>query len=139
MTIGALAAHCCPTESEFIFEGELLDRRRTLDCYNIKNNDAVVAIPVNRSDTVANHWMRVTRDSDSFMESIQFAIHHESHTNFLRLKDLRAQKLEFRPRAFRKMMVSRVQGCPPDQKRRLTTIVGCTPPEVPCTPLPVCW
>jgi hypothetical protein len=138
MTIASLASHCSRRDYHFIFNGELLDGSRTLDFYSITNHDAIVAVPANGPRATADHWMRATRDSDAFMETIQFATNRTSRADFLRLKDLRANRLECRPRAFRKMMANSAQATAPDVNQFATVVDG-PPSELPCGPLPVCW
>jgi hypothetical protein len=136
-TVCSLSKQCClPGESDFIFNGELLEGRHTLGFYGIQNDDALVAVPVNGPPLAASHWMRATRDYDGFLEAIHFSMNDESRLAFLRLKDLRAKRLECRPRAFRKFGAWHTDA---SDARKGQTIVAETPSVLPCSPLPVCW
>jgi hypothetical protein len=133
--IEALAEQYSISKANWVFNGQVLDPKSTLGLHGIQNNDAVVLVPVNGA---ADRWMRVTREADAFSDTVQFAIGKESRMDFLRIKDLRASRLECRPRAFRKFTANQSQTDTPDVIR-YATIIGETPSELSCNPLPVCW
>jgi hypothetical protein len=133
-TIQALMAQYSMLDRNCVFNAQILDPQGTLEFYGIKNNDAIVFVPVN----VENQWMRLTREVDAFSDTIHFAISKDSRADFLRLKDLHAIQLESRPRALRKFMANCIQANTRDVIR-FATIIGEIPSELSCDPLPVCW
>jgi hypothetical protein len=126
------------SNTNWVFNGQVLDPKETLGLYGIKNNDAIVLVPMNGAASAADRWMRVTREADAFSDTVQFAIGKESHADFLRLKDLRMNRLECRPRAFRKLIANHLQTDTPEVIR-YTTIIGETISDLSCNPLPICW
>ena len=65
-----------PSEKKrnFIYNGEVVDETKTLQNYNFKDGDAIVATPFEdfrsfSSDTIS--WLSITRDSFHFNERIQ--------------------------------------------------------------------
>jgi hypothetical protein len=138
MTIGDLARKCHISGTRLIFNGEFLNPDFTLEFYNLQNNDAIVAIPPAEQDGTIAHWMRVTRDSESFMESIQFAMTKESKMGFLRLRDLKAARIEFRPRVFRRLLTNQ-KPIETGHSLLFPTVIEDAPTEISSSPLPVCW
>jgi hypothetical protein len=138
MTIRNLATQCHISETGLIFNGEFLDPKLTLEFYNLQNNDAIVAIPPNERQGTIDHWKRVTRDSENFMESVQFAVRKESRVGFLRLRDLRAAKMECRPRAFRRFLANQ-KPLENGHPLEFPTVIAEAPTEIPSSPLPVSW
>jgi hypothetical protein len=138
MTIGSLASHSRLGEGGLIFNGEILDPQQTVESYNLHNDDAIVAIPANAPEGTIMRWIHTTRDSEDFMESVQFAVGKNSRDGFLRLRDLRAARLESRPRAFRKFLARHktVEERPP---QCFPTVLSDPPSEPSALPLPKCW
>jgi hypothetical protein len=137
-TIEALAAQCSLSNPQCIFNGQILDPNSTFKQSGIKDNDSIVFVSGNGARDAADRWMRMTREGDMFSDTVQFAIRKESRADFLRLKDLRVNRLECRPRAFRKFMANHMDADTPEVIR-FATFIGEAPSELSCNPLPVCW
>jgi hypothetical protein len=124
---------------DFIFNGQLLEDNCTLDFYNIQPNDSIVALPSNPGTGQVERWMRITRDADAFSDCVRSLVSKKSRSESLRLHDLRAMRIESRPRVYRRLceaernapMLSSGKTCP--------TVVPGREKEVSTAPLPMCW
>jgi hypothetical protein len=137
-TIESIAETLHGTNVWFVYNGELLNPKCTLEFYGIKTNDALVAVRSNEHNDMNHHWMRMTRDSETFLNSLRFCANQESRDNARRLHDLRTMRLETRPKAYRRHISKWAQIDAPHISA-VPTILGEPAVEVACDPLPQCW
>jgi hypothetical protein len=90
----------------FIYRGQLLDENQTFAFYGMKSKDSMVALPANRSEVMTERWATITRDSETFYDMIQSLMEAPSRSETLRIQDLRAMRLESRPRQYRRFLTS---------------------------------
>jgi hypothetical protein len=88
------------TEMRWVFNGTELNETLTFEFYGIREWDPIIAIPIDRGDSVAitNRWISLTRDSDVVLESIRAASDPKTCGEVARLRDLRLSRGEARPK-----------------------------------------
>lgn len=128
------------TKRRFICNGMELNGERTFASYGIRTGDAIVAIPDEnkaKSLTIAQ-WLSVTSDSERFNEHVSLLLNPNTYAEVVRLRDLRATRMESRMRSFRSTCVPPP---PTDQCEVLKDVlVDYTPSLAPqISPMPVCW
>jgi hypothetical protein len=91
----------------FIYNGEVLDGQKSLSSFGIKNEDTIIAIPEPGAHGVlpsrADHWLNVTRTSDSFGEFVQPLMTPATRGESLRMRDTRMMRLEANPGKYRRL------------------------------------
>jgi hypothetical protein len=136
--ISTLSTFIPMLEVEFVCNGELLSPERPVGFYNLLERDTIVGVLKNPGSYSANHWMAITRDSDTFTESIRAHSELDLKPEFRRLSDLRNTRIEANPRKFlrkcRRFVPLAVSA------RASTTLVIPERPDIASTePLPICW
>jgi hypothetical protein len=139
--IGSLKSFLPNSDAEFVFKGQLLNERNTIDFYNLKSNDSIVAIPGKADRFITEHWITVTKDSDTFSDSVKMIVNRESRDEYLRLRDLRAMRAEMRPRTFRRIGHQKVgiRARVATESQIVATVVCPESSNLSENPLPVCW
>jgi hypothetical protein len=115
----------------FIFNGIELQEDMTFESYGIRDGDSIVALPMDGPDALytAAQWLNLTRDADSFNESLQWFLNPTTSAEGARLRDLQLMRLEMRPTSFIRLCA------PADEKGRVctpATVLG-LPPKSPST------
>jgi hypothetical protein len=133
--------HALPNpDYALIFNGTLLSDEHTLGFYRLQSNDSLVAIPRSSAPDTASRWMTLTRDMDSFADSIDIVLNPDLRRESMRLRDSIARRAELRPRFHRRM---ERQGTTTDSPWPADTGMPTTIPEQPVeiasAALPVCW
>jgi hypothetical protein len=126
-------------KAELIFNGQILNDAHTIAFYNIQQNASLVAIPTQAQPNDAAKWMKLTLDSDMFDDSIRSLLNHSSRKETLRLQDLRALKLESRPRSFRRMCCDWKHYDFHSRTDPMRTVIPSISNEPSEGALPVCW
>jgi hypothetical protein len=126
-------------DSSLIFNGQLLDDDFTIEFYGVQSNDAIVAIPSKPERKETMRWMKITRDSDVFDETVRSLASRTSRPESFRLHDLRAFRLESRPRAFRKLCRDWQESGSPAKVEKIPTQMPVGSSTIPEEPLPICW
>jgi hypothetical protein len=89
---------------KFIFNGYELLEAMTFESYGIRDGDSIIAVPMGQSDSIycMNRWFSLTRDCDSFNESMRCMFSPKTAGENARLRDLRLFKVEGKSRTFLK-------------------------------------
>jgi hypothetical protein len=125
---------------DLIFNGQLLDDNCTLDFYNIQPNDSIVALPSSPAASAqVERWMRITRDADAFSDCVRSLINEKSRSEVLRLQDLRAMRLESRPRVYRRICAAECNTSTMSTGTVHPTVIPRKENEASNKPLPVYW
>jgi hypothetical protein len=100
--IHALQALWHTNPKRFIFNGIELREDRSFEFYGIRDGDSIVALPLENRASVyaANPWLNLTRDADTFNESIRWMVDPATAAESARLRDLQLMRIERRPIAF---------------------------------------
>jgi hypothetical protein len=123
----------------FIFNGIELREDMTFESYGIRDGDSIVAIPLDNRDSVsdASQWLSLTRDTETFNESLRWMLDPATTAEAARLRDLQLMRLERRPAAFMRLYAP--TGLADDEPVRSdsSTVVGLPPksPSVDALPL----
>jgi hypothetical protein len=125
--------------SDLIFNGQILNDAHTIAFYNIQQNASLVAIPTQPHPNDAAKWIKLTLDTDTFDDSIRSMLNRSSRKETLRLQDLRAAKLESRPRSFRKFCHDWMRYDFVPRTEEAQTVVPSRSNEPSEEALPVCW
>jgi hypothetical protein len=84
------------------------------------------------------HWISVTRDSDSFNDSLQWMLNPNTTGESARLRDLHFLNIERRPRVLLKMSATFAKEQSAAQSPALVMDYS-MPTRPSCQPLPVPW
>jgi hypothetical protein len=126
---------------EFIFKGQLLNERNTIEFYRLKSNDSIVAIPGHSDPCLAQRWITITRDCDAFSDSIKLLINPGARRELLRLLDMRTARIERPRRTFGRIVAEKV--CADRSvagiSRDTMNVVTDKADMISADPLPVCW
>lgn len=89
---------------KFIYNGsELLDKM-TFDFYGIKNDDYIIALPQNEKSIYNfNQWINLSKEKDTFKESMNYMIQKNTYNESARIRDLRFMKIERNSKIFSKI------------------------------------
>ncbi len=71
---------------EYIYNGQMLNENHTMKFYNLKSHDSIVALPAcSDLNTAKTTWIRLTRDNESFSESVNTSISKRNRGEYARL------------------------------------------------------
>jgi hypothetical protein len=130
--------------SEFVFKGQLLNRRHTFDDCQIHDNDSIVVVKAasraTDRDSARSRWLRVTREDTELDNLIMFANNLERRKEFLGLRDIHRRKIAASPRRFRHLCRMEL-GEPQEAFEGTTheTVIPAPPDNVSTDPLPRVW
>ena len=94
-----------PIDSIYIFNGLILDNKKSFSDYGIKNDDKIVLISskeTNRNSGLLDKWIKITEDKNHFEERMSYNIKRENRQEIARLRDIKAFKYEMKPKRFGK-------------------------------------
>jgi hypothetical protein len=125
----------------FIFNGAELLETMTFNFYGIRDGDSIVAISVNNCHSLygLNYWLSLTRDSDSFNDSLRWMLDAKTNGEAARLRDLQMVRVERKSRLFRRISSAVVNE---ETCSGITAplVIDYPPASEPSTePLPVPW
>jgi hypothetical protein len=127
-------------DSALIFNGALLSDEQTLGFYRLQSNDSLVAIPRSSAPDAARRWVTLTRDLDSFADSLDTVLNPRLRRESMRLRDRVAWRAELRPHFHRRMQRQmRATEPRPPACAGAPTAVPERPAELATGALPVCW
>jgi hypothetical protein len=90
----------------FIYKGEHLEENRAFSSYGMQSTEPIVAVACDWPRSVAQHWAEITRNSDGFYDTIRGVMNRATRLEALRMHDVRALRLETRPRHYRRYVNS---------------------------------
>jgi hypothetical protein len=124
----------------FIFNGLELLEAMTFDFYGIRNGDSIIALPLDQHSVYrTTQWLAMSRDTESFNESLKWMLDPRTSAEAARLRDLHLVKVEHRPKMFLKMCATFEADDGEENRASRGTVLG-LPPEAPsCEALPVDW
>jgi hypothetical protein len=128
-------------DTDFVFHGQLLNGKRTFDFYQLRSNDSIVAIPAKADPKITEPWITITRDDDTFSDSIRMLVNPKAKSESMRLRDLRATRLENRPRVFRKFCHEGLKLRPESEARSPDSqiVIPKEAKDISNESLPICW
>lgn len=86
-----------PSDSMLIYKGQVLDRKKTFENYQIKNEDKIVVLPFHltkSSPELIEKWKNETLDTENFDNKIKVQINPNSRKEIARIRDFRIFKSE---------------------------------------------
>jgi hypothetical protein len=83
-------------------KGQILSLTESFGFYQISDNDAIVAMPLDSPGFGLARWLDVTRRPDSFNDWIRWLLEERTQHETARLRDLSVIRLERKPRQFRR-------------------------------------
>jgi hypothetical protein len=126
----------------FICNGVELLEHMTLDFYEIRDGDVIIALPGELQGLykVAD-WITVTRDSDTFNQTVQSILNTRTAREVYRLRDLHIMRLEGRAKSYRHVGDHvTFHGRLTESPGQKNTQVNFAEAAAPCAAaLPVCW
>lgn len=146
--------------SIYIFNGQILDTKRSFASYNLVNGNKIVCLPshIEKSNPqYMEKWLRLTSDKENFEKRIDLNIKQSSRKELARIKDIKFQKLELKRKRFISYLRSRTlfqanldesfsskdqdeDFCSlKDSKESTTLNINYESTEPSCAPLPVLW
>ncbi|OHS93969.1 hypothetical protein TRFO_11441 [Tritrichomonas foetus] len=93
--------HIYNTDKTFIYNGQILDKQKTFENYNISDGSKIVMLTdeiYKNNKSYADRWLHITRDGDIFNERIEMTTNVECKKEIARLSDLKFGKLELKPK-----------------------------------------
>jgi hypothetical protein len=123
----------------FVYKGEILDWNRCIAEYRIQPNDTVVVIQgsCDRESPIVTHWLRMSRDGESFETRVAGLLDTTTRRETMRLRDLAIMRRDgFGRRPWRPRMA--LLDPPRMRDTTQTTITGLAA-EMSTGPLPVMW
>lgn len=99
-----------PSDSVYIFNGQILDSQKSFLFYNLVNGSKVVLLPshVKQSNPqFLEKWLRLTSDKENFEQRINLNINQNSRKELAKIKDLKIQRLELKRKRFNSYIRSR--------------------------------
>jgi hypothetical protein len=125
----------------FIYRGQVLDVNRPFSFYGMQPKDSVVAIASDSERTRLEQWLSTTSDFDTFGDMIHSLMEQTSRRETQRIQDIRAMRLECRPRQYRRFMASFLPSIDvsSSSKKGKPTIIPDAPLDLSCDPLPPCY
>jgi hypothetical protein len=110
----------------FLYNGELLQHHRTFASYGIHSSDSIVAVASDGTKAVYDRWVMITRESDTFDEMVRAVVNQESRNENLRLHDIRALRLESRPRTYARFLKTfEPPAAAKSPQGRIPTVIPC--------------
>jgi hypothetical protein len=107
----------------FVYHGELLENHRTFASYGIHSSDSVIALVADGSTAADRRWATITSASDTFDEMVRSIMNPTSRMENLRIRDIRALRLESRPRTYARFLQSFESPIAPESRqKRIPTI-----------------
>lgn len=90
---------------KFIYNGMQLLESKTFSYYGISDGDSIIALPKEDFDNEfkATQWLNLTRDNESFNESMKWMLHPHTANEAARLRDIHLIKMEDKPKVYMKM------------------------------------
>jgi hypothetical protein len=138
--IRALQAFWPLAPKRFIFNGLELLEDQTLGFYGIRNGDSIIALPrAERSVYRTTQWLALTRDTESFNESLKWMLDPRTSSEAARLRDLRLVKVEHRPKLFLKMCSALEVDDGEESRKCGETVIGLPQGAPSCAALPANW
>jgi hypothetical protein len=129
----------CP--KRFICCGSELLENMTFHASGIQAGDIVVVLPrgEDESGSRIHDWLKITRDTDSFNETITAVLTFTTAREAARLRDLHWTSLNRRPRLFRKLCAEFTDRHERMRPLPATVVPGPAPEEPSTAALPVSW
>ena len=126
---------------KFIYNGIELHEKMTFDFYGIRNGDSIIALPQDQNQNIfyKSQWINLTKDSDSFKESMNWIINPNTASEASRLRDLHMMKMENRPRGFNGLCTILSNNEQTKTKEIELKIKYVTPQKPSTKPLPILW
>jgi hypothetical protein len=122
---------------DFIFNGERLNSNNTFGFYGIQANDIVIGLPNELPFGTTERWLAMTKDAESLLEKARLTATSAGRMEASRIRDIRALKLEMRPRRFRKCFQSILPMITGNALSNFTTVIPDPPHEVSTQALPM--
>lgn len=134
-----------PANSIFIFNGHILDRKKTFSFYGICNENILVAIPTylsNLKPNIVEKWRSETEDLEQFEKKINIQINKNSRYEMARIRDIKLCKYELSKKYFcslKNNSLSKIdRNLKSDEKNKLK--IDFDPINSPSSaPLPIIW
>jgi hypothetical protein len=125
----------------FIFNGFELLEGMTFEFYGIRDGDAIIALPVGERDSICctSQWLSLTRDNESFNESMRWMLDSRTSGEAARLRDVHTMRVEGKARSFMKMCSPYLSQLHTPAIAHATITEYDVPSSPPTTPLPVLW
>lgn len=138
--VSALQTFWPSSPKRFIWSGFELLPTKTFESYAMHDGDSVIALPQGHYQLeLIQEWIHVTRDLESFNDTVRSMVNPATTREVARLHDLRWASLNRRPRAFHKLclaMASREEVIPVVTP---TVIPSSTASSPSTAALPSCW
>lgn len=89
----------------FIYNGMQLLESKTFSYYGISDGDSIIALPKEdfENEFKTTQWLNLTRDNESFNESMKWMLHPHTANEAARLRDIHLIKMEDKPKVYMKM------------------------------------
>jgi hypothetical protein len=113
----------------------------TFEFYGVRDGDSIVALPIENEDSVygTNHWLTLTRDSESFNEALRWMLEPATAGEAARLRDLQLMRLERKPRSFMKIFSRAGMDEREPTRSDSSTVLGLPPKSPSVDALPIEW
>lgn len=96
-----------PTNSIYIYYGQILDVEKTFLYYGISNENKIVFLPFKSNCSLIDKYLKLTSDKESFEQRIDLNIKNNSKNELARLRDIMFNKFELKRKQFRLYLKSR--------------------------------
>jgi hypothetical protein len=126
-------------EVSLVWNGEILNPTASIESYQIPSRACLAAIPKHGDSVARCQWLSLTRDSESFSDSVRCIVNPDVTPEYHRLRDLWNRRLDLQPRRFARLCRQFGQGREPDRIPGPATIIGDSTPEPCVDPLPALW
>ena len=126
----------------FIFNGTQLDPESTFHEVDVHNGDTILALPLSlqTNQMLKEQWISLTKDSDEFSEKMRWIVNPKTAPEASRLKDIHMDRIERRPRVFRKLcQLYLSQDTGPSELPKLQEECSESPSAPSTEALPVFW
>ena len=91
-------------KKSFLFNGDLLEEKMTLEFYGIRNHSNIFVIPkTTNKSLISEKWSHLTKNCDEYNENIRYAVIEETKNESARIRDLQLIKLENKSRQYNKL------------------------------------
>jgi hypothetical protein len=139
--VEALATLWPSSPKRFICRGVELMATMTFQACGIRSGDAIVVLPRGEDESASGieDWLIITRDTESFNETVTSLLNPATTREAARLRDLHWTSLNCRPRLLRKLCAEFTGGHEQLQLLPATVLPGAAPAEPSTAPLPVSW
>jgi hypothetical protein len=138
--ISAIRPFLPDPDASLVFNGTLLNDEHTLAFYHLQSNDSLVAIPQSSATDMATRWMTITKDVDSFTDSVNVVMNPDLRRESLRLRDCIGWRAEMRRHFFRRIESQGRTRAPQEPALPAqATVIPKRALELSSDPLPVFW